>query len=101
MGHKGYIEHTAVYGSRGQGLGPEKREKMCRKTGRSLNPIILIIYANLHFKSRQRKVMQEDLSNYFNQSLDQVSTKFIVISTLFDTVQAIFEITRVHPLYTV
>jgi hypothetical protein len=44
--------------------------------------------------------MQEDLATILIKVWINFSTKFIVISTLFDTVQAIFEIKRVHPLYT-
>ena len=82
-------------------------------TGKSLHPIILIFDQqptnqnlpikhahSLHFKSRQRKVMQEDLATILIKVWINFSTKFIVISTLFDTVPAIFEIKRVHPLYT-
>jgi len=47
---------------------------------------------SLHFKSRQRKVMQEDLATILIKVWINFSTKFIVTSTLFDTVQAIFEI---------
>ena len=77
-----------------------------------MHPIILIFdqqptnlpiktcTGSLHFKSRQRKVMQEDLATILIKVWINFSTKFIVISTLFDTVQAIFEIKRVHPLYT-
>ena len=54
----------------------------------------------LHFKSRQRKVMQEDLATILIKVWIKFSTKFIVISTLFDIVQAIFEIIRANPLYT-
>ena len=46
----------------------------------------------LHFKSRQRKVMQEDLATILIKVWINFSTKFIVTSTLFDTVPAIFEI---------
>lgn len=51
----------------------------------------------LHFKSRQRKVMQQDLETILIKVWVQFSTKILVISTLLDTVRALFEITRVHP----
>lgn len=51
----------------------------------------------LHFKSRQRKVMQQDLETILIKVWVQFSTKILVISTLLDTVQALFEIMRVHP----
>ena len=51
----------------------------------------------LHFKSRQRKVMQQDLETILIKVRVLFSTKILVISTLFDTVQALFEIMRVHP----
>jgi len=67
-----------------------------------LHPIILInkqptypskhAPGSLHFKSRQRKVMQEDLATILIKVWINFSTKFIVTSTLFDTVRAIFEI---------
>ena len=44
--------------------------------------------------------MQEDLATILIKVWINFSTKFIVPSPLFDTVQAIFEIKRVHPLYT-
>lgn len=78
-------------------------------SGKSLHPIILIFdekptnphhAPGLHFKSRQRKVMQEDLATILIKVWINFSTKFIVTSTLFDTVQAIFEIKEFILLYT-
>ena len=87
------IQHGAL-------LKLSKEDIYCATTtGKSLHPIILIFdetnphhAPGLHFKSRQRKVMQEDLATILIKVWINFSTKFIVTSTLFDTVRAIFEI---------